>query len=119
PFVFDLVEPAQEELTESSRLFDLSEDRLGQLLAETVATAVPAELELAAHRPGERAAHLPADRRALGLACGDVGGNLTSLKPSQVRLGAVAGIGRDLLGLLAIHVLSDRVGERDQARGIG
>jgi hypothetical protein len=42
PFVFDLVEPAQEELTESSRLFDLSEDRFGQLLAETVATAVPA-----------------------------------------------------------------------------
>lgn len=33
PFVLDFVETVQEELTESARLLDLSENRLGQLSA--------------------------------------------------------------------------------------
>ena len=89
PLVLDLVQTPQEELAESSRLLDLSEDWLGQLHAQTVATAVPAKLELAAHDLGERS--VASRHRTLGWARGDVGGNLASLiehheiKPRELR----------------------------------
>ena len=115
----DFVEPAQQKLTESSCLLDLSEDRLEDLLAQPVAASVSCKLELVAHGLGERTADLPSGRRALGLARGDVSGNPASLKPGQIGFGAIAGVGGDLLGLLAPHVLGDRIGEREQARTIG
>lgn len=89
------------------------------MLAQAVAASVSSKLELAAHGLGERTTHLSSGCRALGLARGDVGGNLASLKPGQIGFGAIAGVGGDLLGLLAPHVLGDRVGEREQARTIG
>src|ERR1700730_3870613 len=42
-------EAAQQELTETAGLFDLSEHRLGQLLAQPVGARVPASLDLREH----------------------------------------------------------------------
>lgn len=80
----DFVEPAQEQLTETSCLLDLSEDRFRRLLAQAVAASVSSELELEAHGLDERTTNLPSGCRALGLARGDVGRNLASLKPGQI-----------------------------------
>jgi hypothetical protein len=44
PLVSHLIKAAQEKLPEAARLFDLAENRLGQLLAKTIATSVAAEL---------------------------------------------------------------------------
>jgi hypothetical protein len=55
-------EAAQQELAETAGLFDLSEHRLGQLLAQPVRARVPAGLDLRAHcldaRRGESCAAL-------------------------------------------------------------
>ena len=47
PLGAHLFEAAQQELAESARLFDLSEHRLGQLLAQPVGAGVSAGLDLA------------------------------------------------------------------------
>src|SRR5271167_4602020 len=49
PFVGDLVEPAQQELTEAAGLLDLPEHRLGQLLAQAIRGVVSAGLDFLAH----------------------------------------------------------------------
>jgi hypothetical protein len=49
PLGAHLFEAAQQELAESARLFDLSEHRLGQLLAQPVGAGVSAGLDLGAH----------------------------------------------------------------------
>ena len=49
PLGAHVFEAAQQELAESARLFDLSEHRLGQLLAQPVGAGVSASLELGAH----------------------------------------------------------------------
>ena len=57
PFAPDLIETAQPELSEASRLFDLSQDGLDHLVAETVATASTGTVEgfrhFAHQRPSE------------------------------------------------------------------
>ena len=72
PFLFDVVETAQEELAKAPGVFDLAEDRLGELLAETIATSVTAKFELSAHRLSERPAELATGRWSLCPPCGDV-----------------------------------------------
>ena len=59
PLLFDVVETAQEELANIPAVFDLAEDRLGELLAETIATSVTAKFELSAHRLNEWGGWLP------------------------------------------------------------
>ena len=44
PFAAHLVDAAQQELTEAARLLDLSEHRLGQLLAQAIRLAWPPAL---------------------------------------------------------------------------
>src|SRR6516225_3441376 len=49
PLGAHLFEAAQQELAESTRLFDLSEHRLGQLFAQPVGAGVSADLDLGTH----------------------------------------------------------------------
>src|SRR5271166_6213262 len=73
PFGGDLLDPAQQELTEAARLLDLSEHRLRQLLPQAIGTLVAAGLDLLAHRGDARAAAfsragvLGPSRRAVGV----------------------------------------------------
>jgi hypothetical protein len=64
-------EAAQQELAETAGLFDLSEHRLGQLLAQPVGARVPAGLDLRAHCLDARrfASRLRRELRGGGLTC--------------------------------------------------
>jgi hypothetical protein len=53
PLGAHLFEAAQQELAESARLFDLSEHRLGQLLAQPVGAGVSGGLDLGARAPAD------------------------------------------------------------------
>src|SRR5919198_5218770 len=76
PFCFHFLDAAQQELSEPSCLFDLSEHRLDDLLSEPVATSPSGPSELQAHGPGEATGEvalvLPG---MLGPTCSDVGGD--------------------------------------------
>ena len=98
PFVFDLVEASQEELSEAPGRLDLTEYWFDDLLSQAVATSSPALLELGPHRgharPGRDGAR-PASRRLVVsvAAGGDVGGDAPSRQHLEIGLAAIAGIG--------------------------
>src|SRR5437867_3265541 len=56
PFASDLVEAAQQELSEASGLLDLTKDGLDDLLAQAIAAAPAASFELGGHGGNTRAA---------------------------------------------------------------
>jgi hypothetical protein len=59
PLTSDLFQSAETELAETSGMLDLAEDRLGDLLAQTVSTAVPGAFELGHHGGDARPATPP------------------------------------------------------------
>ena len=95
---FTLSRPTQQELSEPSCLFDLSEHRLDDLLSQPVATSPSGPSELQAHglgeATGEVALVLPG---MLGPPGGDVGGDAALSQSRQIGLATVAGVGRRLL----------------------
>jgi hypothetical protein len=106
PFLFDLVEAAQEELSEASGCLDMTEHRFDDLLSQAVATSSSALLELGPHRRHARAgldgACAASRRLAVSrAACGDVGGNVVAGQHLEVGLAAVAGVGREFLRIAA------------------
>ena len=112
PFGGDLLDPAQRELAKAARLLDLSEHRLGQLLAQGIGAVVAAGLDLFAHRGDARAA---AFSRAgvFGPPGRDIGVDPAFLQRREVGVGAVAGVGRKLRRSAA-QIGFDRVGDRRQ-----
>src|ERR1700730_2772648 len=101
-------EAAQQELTETAGLFDLSEHRLGQLLAQPVGARVPAGLDLRAHSLYARrfANRLRRELRGGGLVCDRAGNGVSGpagrhigidvavLQRLEIGLRAVAGVRR-------------------------
>ena len=49
PLTPDFVEPSQQELTKTSRLFDLSKHRLDHLLSQPISTSIATALKLGCH----------------------------------------------------------------------
>ncbi len=98
PFVFYLVQPAQQELPEPARLLDLPEHRLDGLLAQPIRTVVALAGQLLRH--GRKSAAL------LGLAGGGRRGavllpagrdkpvDLAFFQTLQIVVRSIAGIGR-------------------------
>ena len=86
---------AQQELTEASRLLDLSEHRLGQLLAQAIEAFVAAGLDFLPHRGEARAAAL-SHGRMLRPPRRDISVNAQRLQRDQIGIGAIASVGRQL-----------------------
>src|SRR3984893_999270 len=101
PFLFDLVQPAQQELPEPACLLDLPKHRLARLLAQPIRAVIALAGNLLGHG-GEPAALLgfPCSRRrgaVLLPASRDKPVDLTFLQTLQIGVRGVAGIGRYLL----------------------
>ncbi len=101
PFEANLVEPAQAELPEAARLFDLSEHRLDHLLAQPVSAAPSGAPDLSRH-DGNQANWLGlAGAGSCGTmllpAGGDIAGDAAPGELGEVLVRAVAGIGRSFL----------------------
>lgn len=101
PLLRDLLDPAQQHLPKSSRLFDLAEDRLDRLLAQPVSTAIPPSSQLHLHgscsSPDLRVtASICRGVPVVLPACGDVAADMSPSQFSQVLFRTVAGIGRQL-----------------------
>src|SRR6266852_1340962 len=106
PFMPDVVEATQQELSEAARVLDLAEHRLDDLLAQSIPTTAAGALELARHRR-DQAAQPPLaliDRGGAAMllpAGGDVGGDAALGEAGNVGFGTVAGIGGSFVGTLA------------------
>ena len=99
PLVGDLLDAAQEKLTEAARLLDLSEHRLGQLLSSAVRAGVPAGLDSFAHG-GDADAAAFSFPGVLGPPRRDVGVDLAFLHRRKVGVGAIAASADSCVGFL-------------------
>src|SRR5665213_3704229 len=104
PFALRLLDAAQHELAEPSSLFDLAEDRLNDRLAQPVPAAPTGPSQLGAHRrhPGTLAdaAATSSARLMMALAPGgNVAIHMMAREDGEVALGAISGIGGELLRL--------------------
>src|SRR5690348_3376299 len=122
PFSPDRVEAAQKELSEGSGCFDLAEDRLDDLLAQSVSAAPPGAAELGRHRGDARAfarlalAGWVAATVARPARC-EIGGDAPPGEKGEVGLVAIAGIGRELLRLV-LDIAPDRRDERHERAAV-
>src|SRR4029077_2329516 len=102
PFRLDLLDAAQQELSEASRLLDLTKDRLDDLLAQSVTAAPSRPLQLLPHglrqRPGAVSFGVG---RMLGASGRKIGADSACRQGCQVRFAAVTGIGGGFFGLAA------------------
>src|SRR5208282_2048031 len=104
-------------------MLDLTEHWLDDLLAQSVAAAATGPLELGGHvgdpAAGPGSASLNRGRGAVPLAAGrDVALDAAPRHGAQIGLGAVAGIGRSLIGVFA-RVRLDGIEQRRQLRLVG
>src|ERR1700719_1910782 len=100
PLGSDLVEAAQEELAEASRMLDLAEHRFDDLLSQSVAAAAAGALEFGRHGGLARAFGPSAGGRGAGLAMAcpagsQIGGDPAAGEMDEVLLVAVSGVGGD------------------------
>src|SRR5580704_7285530 len=114
PLTSDLFEPAEKELAEASGMLDLAENRLGDLLAQAVSTAVPGAFELGRHGGNARPA-APPFTAAVWFAVprparGDISLDPAAGQVREVCFRTKAGVGGNLFGIGAKH----RAGRSEQ-----
>jgi hypothetical protein len=94
PFRLDLLDTAQQELSEASCLLDLTKDRLDDLLAQSVTAAPSRPLQLLPHGlrqpPGAVSFGVG---RMLGAPGCEIGADAACRQGRQVRFAAVTGVG--------------------------
>src|SRR5512143_239971 len=123
PFLSDVAEAAEEELSKASCRLDVTEHRLDDLLAQAVSASVPGSAQLGGH--GGDARSLAGTPFAGGIAGavsgparGEIGGDAALGEKGEVRLVAIAGIGGEFLGA-SPQVMPDRLDQRDEGAAVG
>src|SRR5271168_4554204 len=103
PFALRFLQSPQHELSEPSSLLDLAEDRLNDRLAQPIPAAPPGPCQLGTHRCYPRtlgAAAAGGARFMMALApSGNVTIHMMTCQDRKIALGAVSGIGGELLNL--------------------
>src|SRR5665213_1192604 len=120
PFGLHFLAPAQQELAEPSCLLDLSEHRLDDLLAQSIAAAMTGTPELGAHPDEERSRR---ERPFGGSGYGsvllpprrDVAVDPPPAERAKIGGRAVAGVGRDFFRI-ALEIGLDGVEQRSELR---
>ena len=114
-----LLPPSQEKLPEAAGLLDLAEHRFHHQFAQPVAAAKAPASEFPVHGPDPGRGALPSGggRAMRGTPGGDGGPDAVALENLQVLFGAIAGVGRQLLGLAA-RVLLDTPEHAGKLRGV-
>ena len=113
PLGLHFFEAAQKELPEPSCLFDLTEDRLDDLLAQPVTAAPSHPLQLVPHGLGQRSREMSFTLgRVLGAPGRKVSPDTARGQGSEVGLAAVSCIGGDLFGTPAAKMVFGGVDQR-------
>src|SRR5579883_983462 len=126
PFLSDLVEAAEQELSKASGRFALAEHRLDDLLSEAISAAPAGAAELRCHGGDARALARSAlaGRVAAAMprpARGEIGGDAPPGEEGEIGLVAISGIGREFGGTGAQGAADrlDQGHERAAVRGAG
>src|SRR5689334_16880332 len=122
PFLSDLVEPAEKELAKAPGMLDLTEHRLGNLLAQPIATAPARAFELCGHGSNTRST-APTLATAVGLAVpyparGDVAVDPAACEVEEIFFRAEASVSGNFLWVGAKYG-AHRGQQRFESTGIG
>lgn len=101
PFASDLVEPSEEELSEASRLLDLTEYRLDGMFSQPISARLPSASDLVGHCLHQGLSFEYAPGCGIGLAMPDaarreIGPDAALCHGGQIGCGSKARIARNL-----------------------